>query len=302
MRPRSGEKTAPLRPAAAISRPQLGSPEDQAVLQRGLCGDGAGYELGVRGGGCAADVEGDDVGDAFAVGDDLVGEGLADFGEGGVEGGGQFPAELDAAGSAGDEQHSVVGGGVAVDGDGVEAGLDGGGECGVEVGNVGGDVGEEIDEHGGVRRGPAVCRRVRRAPGPIMPAPLAQPQMRTSALTGDSGPAATGMTAWAILTRVSVVMMAWAKAEAWSGVEPTAALSAGMAATTFSAGKGTPMMPVDEGTTSSKMQPKVWAAATQVETQPSMPGLAGGAVGVAGVDEDRSDAASGGERDGGGRR
>jgi hypothetical protein len=115
-------------------------------------GDGAGDELCIGGGGGVADVESDDVGDAFAVGDDLPGERLADFGERGVEGGSEFPAEMDAGGSAGDEQDGVVGGGVAVDGDGVEGGLDGCGECGVERGHVGGDVGEEIDEHGGVGR------------------------------------------------------------------------------------------------------------------------------------------------------
>ena len=82
----------------------------------------------------------------------------------------------------------------------------------------------------------------------------------------------TGMTARAILTRVSVVMMARAKSSALAELLPTADLRAGMAAMTFSAGKGTPMMPVDEGTTSSKMQPKVCAAATQVAMQPSIPG------------------------------
>ena len=53
-------------------------------------GDGAGDRAGVGVGGGSADVEGDDVGDAFAVGDDLVGERLADLGECGVEGGDEF--------------------------------------------------------------------------------------------------------------------------------------------------------------------------------------------------------------------
>ena len=114
--------------------------------------------------------------------------------------------------------------------------------------------------------------------GPIIPAPLAQPQMRTSewewesesAVDGDSLPV-IGIAAREVFMRVSVVMMACANASACSGVLPTAAFSAGIAATTFSAGKGTPMMPVDEGMTSSKMQPKPSAAATQVAMQPSTP-------------------------------
>ena len=116
-------------------------------------GDGAGCEAGVGFGGCAADVEGDEVGDAFAVGDDLAGEREADVGEGGIEGGRELAGERDAGGSAGEQQDGVVGGGVAVDGDGVEAGLDGGVERGAEGRSVGGDVGEEVDEQGGVRGG-----------------------------------------------------------------------------------------------------------------------------------------------------
>src|ERR1017187_9275527 len=108
--------------------------------------------------------------------------------------------------------------------------------------------------------------------GPIIPAPLAQPQMRTSdwALDGESLPP-IGIAACEVFMRVSVVIMACANASACSGVLPTEAFSAGIAATTFSAGNGTPMMPVDEGMTSSKMQPKLSAAATQVAMQPSTP-------------------------------
>ena len=66
--------------------------------------------------------------------------------------------------------------------------------------------------------------------------------------------------------------MARTKASACCSVLPIESLSSGIAATTFPAGKGTPMIPVEEGKTSSKMQPKLSAAATQVATQPSMPG------------------------------
>jgi hypothetical protein len=44
-----------------------------------------------------------------------------------------------------------------------------------------------------------------------------------------------------------------------------------IAATTFSAGKGTPIIPVELGTTSSKMHPNVSAAATHVVKQPAIP-------------------------------
>src|ERR1039458_6647955 len=101
--------------------------------------------------------------------------------------------------------------------------------------------------------------------GPIMPAPFAAPQMRTS-------PPSTGIAALAVFMRVSVVMIACAKASACSAVLPTAAFSVGIAATIFSAGNGTPMMPVDDGTTSSKMHPKLSAAATQVAMHPAVPG------------------------------
>src|ERR1039457_6370049 len=118
---------------------------------------------------------------------------------------------------------------------------------------------------GGASVPPGAARR-----GPIIPAPLAQPQMRTSVWTGDSGPP-TAIVVWAILTRVSVVIMACANASACSGVLPTEAFSAGIAQPPLSGEKGTPMMPVDDGMTSSKMQPKLSAAATQVAMQPSTP-------------------------------
>ena len=97
-----------------------------------------------------------------------------------------------------------------------------------------------------------------------MPAPLAAPKMRTSVpstsmtdagdlhagIGGEDGPG---------------------EGFGWAGVWPSEAATDGMAARTLAAGKGTPIMPVDDGKTSSKMQLKVSAAATQVWRQASMP-------------------------------
>src|SRR5271163_432225 len=102
--------------------------------------------------------------------------------------------------------------------------------------------------------------------GWIMPAPLAAPKMRTSRPAPS-----TSMTALLIFILVSVVMMARANSSACSEVLPNDAFTAGRAATTFSAGKGTPMMPVEEGKTVSGVQLKLSAAATQVAMQASMP-------------------------------
>ena len=115
-------------------------------------GDGAGDLLGVGDRGGSGDVEGDDVADTLAIIDDLVGEGLADQAQGVVEGLGDWRGEPDAAGSAGEEEDGVVGRGVAIDGDDVEAGFDGGSHGGAELDGIGHDVGEEVDEHGGVGR------------------------------------------------------------------------------------------------------------------------------------------------------
>ena len=108
--------------------------------------------------------------------------------------------------------------------------------------------------------------------GWIIPAPLAAPQMRTLAALPASCAGSAEPSAWAVLTRVSVVIMARTKDSACCSVLPSEAFNSGIVATTFSAGKGTPMIPVEEGKTSSKMQPKLSAAATQVAMQPSMPG------------------------------
>ncbi len=101
--------------------------------------------------------------------------------------------------------------------------------------------------------------------GWIMPAPFAVPKMLTATPS-------MSITARATFIFVSVVMMAVAKSSAWPGVPPRVARSAGMALTIFSAGSGTPMIPVEEGKTSSKRQPRVWAAALQVSIQARMPG------------------------------
>ena len=153
----AGSKATPARPAAASRRPQLGSALDQAVLQSGdvamVRGDGFGVGVGAGSG----DFERDDVGDTFAVVDDLVGERIADTLQRGLEGRDDFALGGDAARAAGEQQDGIVGGGVAVDGDAVEAGVDGGGEHGVEVVGAGGEVGEDVGEHGGVG-GRRACR------------------------------------------------------------------------------------------------------------------------------------------------
>ena len=90
------------------------------------------------------------MGDAFAVADDLVGERSADLressGEGCVVG-----ADDGLGGTGGEKENGVVGGGVAVDGDAVEADFDGAVEVVLKQGGLDGGVGEDVDEHGGVR-------------------------------------------------------------------------------------------------------------------------------------------------------
>jgi len=105
---------------------------------------------GIGVGGCAFDVEFDDVRDAFSVGNNLASERCADLGEGGGERG-IARADGNAAGSGGKQENGVVGGGVAVDGDAVEADLDGLAEIGVEDTRLDGRVREDVDEHGGMR-------------------------------------------------------------------------------------------------------------------------------------------------------
>ena len=85
-------------------------------------------------------------------------------------------------------------------------------------------------------------------------------------------PIPTSTAARATFIFVSVVIIARANISACAGVSPSAAFSAGNAAITFSAGNGTPIIPVEEGKTSSKMQSKLSAAAAQVCTHASIPG------------------------------
>ena len=113
-------------------------------------GNGFGDAEGIGIGGGTIDAEFDDVGDAFAVGHDLAREGGADLGE--RRGKGRIArADGGAAGTGGEQEHGVVGGGVAVDGDAVEADFDGGAQVCVEHRGLDGGVGEDVDEHGGVR-------------------------------------------------------------------------------------------------------------------------------------------------------
>lgn len=103
--------------------------------------DAGGDGVGVRGGWGGADVDLDELGGAFAVADDEVGELLAEVGEdagegyvvgvegvvggwgwrgGGVVVGGVVCGRRRAGGAVGEDGEGVVGGGVAVDGDAVE--------------------------------------------------------------------------------------------------------------------------------------------------------------------------------------
>ncbi len=106
-----GNKTAPV----GIGAGPRGL--DQRRMRDGF-GDPEGIGIGLR----AINLQLDNVGDAFAVGNDLPGERGANIiqrsGKSGVVGG-----EGDAARAGSHEQHSVVGRGVAIDRDAIEAGL-----------------------------------------------------------------------------------------------------------------------------------------------------------------------------------
>jgi hypothetical protein len=89
--------------------------------------------------------------------------------------------------------------------------------------------------------------------------------------------------------------MAWAACWKWSKSAPSdRPPGRADAAISFSAGSGTPMMPVEEGKTSSGRQPKSWAAGLAGGAGRIQAGLASGAVGVAGVDGGYAHLASGG--------
>src|SRR6202044_3134221 len=76
----------------------------------------------------------------------------------------------------------------------------------------------------------------------------------------------------ATLSFVSVVKIAVANASALSAPLPSAAFAMGTAATSFSTGSGTPIIPVDEGKISSNTHPNASATATQLLWQASIPG------------------------------
>src|SRR3954467_6094070 len=96
--------------------------------------------------------------------------------------------------------------------------------------------------------------------GWIIPAPFATPAMLTSF-------SPMRIFAEAIFGRVSVVMMAFAKAR--SAALPVAALAtrAGSAAMIFSPGNGTPMIPVEDGKTSFGLMASALARARHVSLQ-----------------------------------
>ncbi len=121
-----------------------------AFDERGV-GDGACDEVGVGRGGGLLDGDDDDLGSAFAIGGDLVGEGLADIVECGGEGfggGGVVDAEVGASG--GEDGGGVVGAGLVIDGDGIEGAVDGLLEEFAEEWDGDLDIGGEVGEHGGM--------------------------------------------------------------------------------------------------------------------------------------------------------
>ena len=88
--------------------------------------------------------------------------------------------------------------------------------------------------------------------------------------------------------------MACATCWKWSESAPRDAARAGSTAMSFSAGSGTPMMPVEEGKTSSGGQPKIFCGGRAGGARGVQAGLPRGAVGVAGIDGDNAHLAAGG--------
>ncbi len=72
------------------------------------------------------------------------------------------------------------------------------------------------------------------------------------------------ISACAVFMRVSVVRMAVAKASAAAGVLSSLATAAGRAAMSLSTGRGTPMMPVEDGKISCGSQPRRKAKVSQL--------------------------------------
>src|SRR5579885_798314 len=97
-----------------------------------------------------------------------------------------------------------------------------------------------------------------------MPAPLQTPATRTCLPS-------TKIDACATFGLVSVVIMAGANCAKCSGVVPREDAISGNAAIGFSAGSGTPIIPVEEGKTSCPSQWNVFAAAAQTCSHASIP-------------------------------
>ena len=111
-------------------------------------------------GGSAFDLDFDEFGDAFTVGDDHASELEHEPFEGGAEGfvllaGGGDAAVAGAA--AGHDDDGVIGAGVAVDGDAVEGILDAVTDAGFEERGGDGAVGGDVAEHGAHARGDHAC-------------------------------------------------------------------------------------------------------------------------------------------------
>ena len=131
----------------------MGSAAGPGGFAQGRIRDGPGDLSGVGVRPSAGKVKRNDVGDAFAVVNDAIGEVVADVGERGAEAGlfarrSVFPACAGCA--AAEQEHGVVGAGIAVDGDAVEGGVGGGFEQSLEGRCLNPQVGKEINQHGGV--------------------------------------------------------------------------------------------------------------------------------------------------------
>ena len=109
-----------------------------------------------------------------------------------------------------------------------------------------------------------------------MPAPLAMPSRFTADFPERK-------VAQASLGRVSVVMMARAKSAIPCLVAARAAISSGNVETIFSTGRGTPMMPVEDGKISLALHSQKPGQFPANLLAGSNSGLAGGAVGIAGI-------------------
>ena len=125
----------------------------QGRLDQGVAGDGGGDELGVRKGGRVDDSDPDELGGAFAVPHDELGELLREVREHLLHG---FPVlgrrrvdGLAAGGTVGEDGEGVVGACAAVYADGVEGAVDGVGEERSESCGWDGSVGAEDTEERG---------------------------------------------------------------------------------------------------------------------------------------------------------